>query len=182
VHKRAGRYSLPEIPEIEMTEDNKKLQTVIDYFNQKVENAPRTYLIRNGSACKESYTLGKLYMGPRGLAIDLDISYERALKEGMPGDVVRATFPLARPGFLQDALAIKNLVAQLSAQIDKNNLDIFRYDFVGDRVVRVELYDLQDLKQVPEKYLKRARAIEQGEDARKAVDLAFDLWEWDNDM
>lgn len=186
------RYSLPEVPEIAVGENNRKLQEVLGYFNQRVERAPCTYLLCNGSDGVEGYTLAldldknvrsdKFYRGPRGLAVDLDISYENIFDHIMPTDSVRATFPLGKPGFLQDALARRNIVAELSTRLDKTNRDIFKYDLGGDKVVGVELYDLQDLKQVPKKYLARAEAIKEGTDARKAVDLAFDLWEWDNSM
>ena len=188
----ADRYSLPEEPEVEMTDSNLKLQEVLKHFNRRVENAPCTYLLCSGSDFVEDYTLAldldknvhgkKFYRGPRGLAVDLKIDYEKAFKEAFfESFPSRATFGLRSPRFLQDALAVYDLTARLSTKLEGDR-ELIQYDIVGDRVQDVAFGDLLDLDKIPKKYLGLMNNIQKGEDARKAVDLAFDLWEWDNDM
>jgi hypothetical protein len=83
--------------------------------------------------------------------------------------------------FSDTTLAAYDLTARLSTKLEGDR-ELIQYDIVGDRVQDVAFGDLLDLNKLPEKYLKLMNNIQKGEDARKAVDLAFDLWEWDNDM
>jgi len=165
---------------IPMTENNRKLQEALNYFSDRAEKCPCTRLICNAGDGIEGYTLGVIldskdtqhfYRGPRGIKIDLDINYDHILSEGQPQNFLRRSFSLDKPGFLQDALARKDLEANMDilceAQRGKD-LYVAEYKFVGNKISA--------------KFWERETAIQVGDPASKAIDLAFDLWEWDNDM
>lgn len=178
---------------VPMTEDNEKLQDVLNYFSDKAEASPGTFLLSTSSDGEEGYTLvlnpstdeqghSQHYSGPQGVRVDLDMSYEDVISKGMPMAYIRRASSLASPTWLQDGLARKDLGAELQISYDKETdteRNIADYSIIGDSVSEVKTYDLQDIKDIPEKYLEMARNIREGDDARKAVDLAFKLWNWD---
>ena len=99
---------------IEMNENNRKLQTSLDYFNERVERAPCTYLLCNGDGALEGYSLalnlgeGRDYRGPRGVTVDLDINFNDVVSQAETvGYSTRQAFPLSSPGFLQETLKTK---------------------------------------------------------------------------
>lgn len=185
---------------IPMTENNRKLQEVLNYFSDRAERCPCTRLICNGDDLREGYSLGVMldpkdtqnfYRGPRGVKIDLDIRYDQLLENGQPQDFLRRAFPLDRPGFLQDALAKQDLEASLDILCEATrgkDLYVAQYRFVGDRVSAKE--DMSDDSEntkilrniIPARFWDKEAAVTAGDSAVRAVDLAYDLWEWDNKM
>jgi hypothetical protein len=182
---------------MELTENNRKMQEVLDYFNEKVEDCPFTILSRNGSDIIEGYSvvLGDKTRGPRGVGIDLDIDYRKAFDEGQSHGYTERASSLINPEFLQDALARTDLTANLGIFYDPNKPHsagesyLGSYDFTGDKITRDimdHLFDEESFNfisgKIPKQYLQRIKNIEEGEDIKKAIEVAFDLYKWDNDM
>ena len=192
--KMTAEYKIP------MTENNRKLQEVLNYFSDRAERCPCTRLICNGGDCIEGYSLGVIlnpkdtqnfYRGPRGIKVDLDINYDHVLGHGQPQYFMRRAFALDKPGFLQDALARADLEASLDILCEaKRGTDLYvaQYRFVGDRVSAKEdmSKDSENTKIlrsiIPARFWDKEAAVQVGDSAVRAVDLAYDLWEWDNEM
>jgi len=192
--------------EVEMTEDNKKMQEVLDYMAVKIINLddPSICLscLGGGGDFFEGYNLARdphiegdneVYLrGLNGVGIDLDLEYEDVLRQGQSHGYIKRPVDLAKPRFLQDALARADLEAKLGIFCDteeEDSLNIAEYNFFGDEIARANISNLRDPKNstsiknvIPRQYLQRIENIKEGDDIRKAIDVAFDLYKWDNSL
>lgn len=180
--KMETRYDL--VNRIEMSEDNKKLQSVLDHFNSEIRLAPGTYLDCCCSETVEGYSLqNEASRGRKGIGIDLDVRYEDVeISDGTEGRSVLEAFPLGTPGWLQAYMAANPLDANLSIHRDNGTVNLARYEFSGDRIIDAQVGPASSWTNLPREYLQKANNIREGDYATKAVDLGFALWTWDHGM
>ncbi|NLX27002.1 MAG: hypothetical protein GXY61_13770 [Lentisphaerae bacterium] len=61
-------------------------------------------------------------------------------------------------------------------------------DIIGDQLATpntdnwMNADSFEYLNKLPEEFRKRILALKDGDNARKAIDIGFDIYKWDNDM
>jgi hypothetical protein len=177
---------------------NIELQGVMDYLNEKLQRVPGG-ISNTSDDYIQSYVLGE-FKGPLGFTMDLDISYEDAIAKSQGYSPLTQVPRLDRPDFIQEGLENSDLVARLQLRINPlsegmHNLNEYDkyilggYDVVGDSVVEVthnawknpEVAEKLD-KVIPIRFRKGISDIAESADARRVIDLGFQLYEWDNSM
>ena len=177
---------------------NTELQGVLDYLNERLETIPGG-VSNTSDDWNQGYVLGE-YKGRLGFTMDLDINYEDAMAKSESYSPLERVPRLDQPDFIKRGLENADLVAKLQLRIDPlsegaHNLNEYEkyilggYDVVGDSIVEVTHNAWRDAevagrldKVIPVRFKKGILDIKEGADARRVIDLGFQLYEWDNDM